>query len=274
MTDKATQVIILPDGFRVAVTTVGYPDDVPLVFLHGLTVSAKAYEELLIDLSDHGFFVVAPDAPNHGGSGSLPMGHSVADMADKIASTLSALDIAHPVVVGHSMGGAIAAELSMLIDARAVVLLDAATGQEHHAGINLAPYPTLVARGVGKLAGAAVDIVGDAYTAQATRSARELVSFVRTLKDGLSGFRWLRAANALLYADSGPALEKLRVNQVPTVVIHGELDQIVPVEAGISSARTAGAEMYVIENGFHSWMLADPAFAAEIIDTALARVGV
>lgn len=269
-----TQTIILPDGFRVAVTTVGHPDDIPLVFLHGLTVSAKAYEELLIDLSDHGFFVVAPDAPNHGGSGSLPMGHSVSDMADKVASALSALDIAHPVVVGHSMGGAIAAELSMLIDAQAVVLLDAATGQEHHAGINLAPYPTLVARGVGKLSGAVVDVVGDAYTSWAMRSTREWVSFVRTLKDGLSGFRWLRAANALLYADSGPALEKLRANQVPTVVIHGELDQIVPLESGISSARAAEAELYVIENGFHSWVLAEPAFAAGVIDSALAKVGV
>ena len=70
--------IVLDDGFRVGVTTVG--TGVPLVFLHGLSLSAEPYEGLLIELGRRGFRVVALDAADHGRSDSLPWGHSVSDM--------------------------------------------------------------------------------------------------------------------------------------------------------------------------------------------------
>ncbi|WP_419539592.1 alpha/beta fold hydrolase [Paraburkholderia bengalensis] len=97
------ETIVLADGFRVGVSTVG--TGAPLVFLHGLSVSAKAYEEMLTRLAEHGFRVIALDAANHGRSGSLPTGHTVEDMTRVTLKTLDELDIHRAIFAGHSMGG-------------------------------------------------------------------------------------------------------------------------------------------------------------------------
>ncbi|AOT25419.1 esterase/lipase [Mycobacterium phage BabyRay] len=266
--------LVLEDGFRVAVTTAGSRYGIPLVFLHGLTVRARAYTDLLEELARRGFYVVAPDAVNHGDTGSLPWGHTVADMVDVVARTCSALDIAQTVIVGHSMGGGMAVEFAAAYPERtiAAVLLDAAAGQEHHDNIKVGNGSTVPLRAAQRLAGAFVDVIGDGYHAMRVRDASERLSLLDTLRQSVSSFRFVRAAYALMRADTEPLLEKMRLNEIPTVVIHGDLDQIVPHAAGVSAAEAAGADFYTVKGGFHSWMLADPEFAAEAIIFALAGV--
>ncbi|AVR77474.1 hypothetical protein SEA_TNGUYEN7_64 [Mycobacterium phage TNguyen7] len=267
--------LVLEDGFRVAVTTAGSRrHGLPLVFLHGLTVRAKAYTELLEELAGRGFYVIAPDAVNHGDTGSMPWGHSVADMADVVAQTCLALDIAQAVIVGHSMGGGMAVEFAAAYPERtiAAVLLDAAAGQEHHDNIKVGNCSTMPLRAAQRLTGAFVDVLGDGYHAMRSRDASERLSLFDTLQQSVSSFRFVRAAYALMRADTVPLLEKMRLNEVPTAVIHGELDQIVPYAAGVSAAEAAGADLYTVVGGFHSWMLADPEFGANAICTALVGV--
>ncbi|QJD52113.1 esterase [Mycobacterium phage MA5] len=266
--------LVLEEGFRVAVTTAGSRRGLPLVFLHGLTVRALAYTELLEELASRGFYVIAPDAANHGDSDSLPCGHTVADMADVVARTCSVLDIAQAVIVGHSMGGGIAVEFAAAYPERtiATVLLDAAAGQEHHDNIKVGNSRTVPLRAAQRLAGAFVDVIGDGYHAMRVRDGSERLSLLDTLRQSVSSFRFVRAAYALMRADTVPLLEKMRLNQVPTAVIHGDLDQIIPHAAGQSAASVAGADFYTVKGGFHSWMLADPEFGAEAICIALAGV--
>ncbi|AEK07425.1 esterase/lipase [Mycobacterium phage Rockstar] len=266
--------LVLKDGFRVRVTTAGDRLGPPLVFLHGLTVQAKAYTEMLEALAAQGFYVIAPDAPNHGGSGSLPWGHTVADMADVVAETCSALDIAQAVIVGHSMGGGIAVEFAAAYPERtiAAVLLDAAAGQEHHDNIKVGQCSTMPLRAAQRLAAACIDVIGDGYAAMRARDASERLSLLDTLRQSVEGFRFVRAAYALMRADTVPLLEKMRLNGTPTAVIHGDLDQIIPHAAGRSAANVAGADFYTVVGAFHSWMLAEPEFAAEAISIALAGV--
>ncbi|AIS73735.1 esterase [Mycobacterium phage Pocahontas] len=263
--------LVLEDGFRVAVATAGDRRGLPLVFLHGLTVSAGAYVELLEGLAGVGFYVVAPDAANHGGTGSLPWGHTVADMAEVVARLCSALDIAQAVIVGHSMGGGMAVEFAAAYPERtiAAVLLDAAAGQEHHDNIKVGKGSTIPWRAAQRLAAAFVDVIGDGYAAMRVRDPLERLSLLDTLRQSVSSFRFVRAAYALMRADTVPLLEKMAINEIPTAVIHGDLDQIIPFASGVSAAAAADADLYVVEGGFHSWMLAEPALAVELIITAL-----
>lgn len=265
------QTLVLSDGFRVAVTTAGDPDNPPLVLLHGLTVSASAYTELIEELAERGWYVVAPDAADHGGTDSLPWGHTVADMADVLARALTSLNIEQAIIAGHSMGGGLAVEFAALYPERAVavVLLDAAAGKEHHEGIAVAPGPSVPLRAVRIAPGGLVDVLGDGYTAMRSRSHTERLSLLSILKGSVSGCRCFRAAYALMQADTVPLLKQLRSDGVPTAVVHGEYDQIIPLAAGLSAARLAGGDFYTVEGGFHSWMLADPDFAADIIGIAL-----
>ncbi|WNN93924.1 hydrolase [Mycobacterium phage HashRod] len=254
--------IVLDDGFRVGVSQVG--TGVPLVFLHGLTVSALAYEELLIELAQRGFAVTALDAVNHGRTGSLPFGHTVEEMTRVTLRALDALGIDKAVFVGHSMGGGMVAEIAPRYPERvlAAVLLDAAAGKEHHDNLK---DPLRAAQ---RLSGAVVDVVGDTYQAIRLRSAIEGLSLAQTLRSSVTGFRFVRAAYALLKADTGPLLKAMKALDVRTAVIHGLSDQIVPFAAGKSAAEASGGTLYAVE-GFHSWMLADPELAAEVIVFAL-----
>ncbi|AHJ88718.1 hydrolase [Mycobacterium phage RhynO] len=261
--------IVLEDGFRVGVTQHG--TGTPLVFLHGLSVSALAYEELYRELAKRGFAVTALDAVNHGRTDSMPWGHTVEDMIEVTRRAVEHLGIHHAVLVGHSMGGGMVVELAARYPdlAIAAILMDAAAGIEHHENIKVAPTSTIPLRAAQKLAAFTVDCLADGFHGMSIRNCEENVSILGRLRSSLSGFRFVRAAYALMLADTPPLLEKMAANGVPTAVIHGEHDQIVPLAAGVSAAEAAGGKVYVVEGGFHSWMIADPRLAADAIRVAL-----
>ena len=78
----------LDDGHRVGVTVGG--QGVPLVFLHGIALSGRAYVRLLSRLAGMGFLVVALDAAGHGVTPNLP--RNAADLSHRVDLTLRALD--------------------------------------------------------------------------------------------------------------------------------------------------------------------------------------
>ncbi|AYD87089.1 esterase [Mycobacterium phage NicoleTera] len=260
--------IITADGFRVGVTEVG--EGVPLVFLHGLSVSAQAYEELLVLLAEKGFRVIGLDAANHGDSGTLPWGHTVEDMTNVTLSALDELDIHRAIFAGHSMGGGMVVEIAARHPHRvaAAILLDAAAGAEHHKGIALTPGPNIPYRAVKFFIGGLNDILGDGLDALRSRTPRERLALLTNLRESLSGLRFARSAYALMKADTVPLLKAMQRHGVLTAVLHGLHDQIVPYEAGLSAAKLTEATFYGVD-GYHSWLLADPELAADLMTLAL-----
>ena len=77
----------------------------PLLFLHGLTFDRSTWEPIADQLADR-FTCVAVDLPGHGGSGGS--GRDLDEVAHSIHHLLDELGIEPPIVVGHSMGGALA----------------------------------------------------------------------------------------------------------------------------------------------------------------------
>ncbi|AHJ86520.1 esterase/lipase [Mycobacterium phage 20ES] len=260
--------ILTADGFRVGVTEVG--TGVPLVFLHGLSVSAQAYEEMLVLLADKGFRVIGLDAANHGDSGTLPWGHSIEDMTKVTLDALDQLDIHRAIFAGHSMGGGMVVEIAARHPHRvaAAVLLDAAAGAEHHKGIAITPGPSIPYRAAKFFFGGLTDVIGDGVEALKDRTPRERLNLLTNLRESVSGLRFVRAAYALMKADTVPLLQAMQRHGVPTAVLHGLHDQIVPYAAGLSAAKLTDATFYGVD-GYHSWMLADPELAADLICLAL-----
>ncbi|AHJ86678.1 esterase/lipase [Mycobacterium phage CRB1] len=260
--------ILTADGFRVGVTEVG--TGVPLVFLHGLSVSAQAYEELLVLLADKGFRVIGLDAANHGDSGTLPWGHSIEDMTKVTLDALDQLDIHRAVFAGHSMGGGMVVEIAARHPHRvaAAILLDAAAGAEHHKGIAITPGPSIPYRAAKFFFGGLTDVIGDGVEALKDRTPKERLSLLSNLRESVSGLRFVRAAYALMKADTVPLLQAMQRHGVPTAVLHGLHDQIVPYAAGLSVAKLTDATFYGVD-GYHSWMLADPELAADLMTLAL-----
>jgi pimeloyl-ACP methyl ester carboxylesterase len=95
----------------------------PIVLLHGLTFDRAAWGPIIEQLADR-FTCIAVDLPGHGESDGPPRVFD--DVAAAIHQLLDHLAIGPPVVVGHSMGGALAASYAAYHPVRGLVLVDQA----------------------------------------------------------------------------------------------------------------------------------------------------
>lgn len=77
----------------------------PVVFSHGWPLSADAWEDQMLFLAEHGFRVIAHDRRGHGRSGKAWHGNDMDTYADDLATLLETLDITGATLVGHSTGG-------------------------------------------------------------------------------------------------------------------------------------------------------------------------
>jgi 3-oxoadipate enol-lactonase len=98
--------VLLPDGLRIACWTGGDPAAPPLVLLHALGESATSWDAVAARLAPH-FSLLALDLRGHGAS-DWPGTYSHELMRDDVAGVLDALGLREVVLVGHSLGGAVA----------------------------------------------------------------------------------------------------------------------------------------------------------------------
>jgi pimeloyl-ACP methyl ester carboxylesterase len=255
-------VLTLDDGHQVGVSVGGR--GVPLVFMHGLALSRRAYVRLLSRFAGLGFLVVAIDAAGHGDTRNLP--RDAGEFADRVDLTVRALDalgIRQAVVAGHSMGGRMAIQLAAVAPDRvlAAVLFDAAAGASFDQAVtSVLRSPRQAMRAV---LGMALDL--DAYrlgVAERSRYMRMLASvMIGNVRrpSGVTG-----AARAIIQSgDYTPLLRAMRDQHVATMVLHGEKDMVVPFDSARDIAEEADATLYQVPRAYHSWMIANPSHGAD-----------
>ncbi|BBX09659.1 alpha/beta hydrolase [Mycolicibacterium aichiense] len=258
-------VLRLDDGHRVGVSTGGR--GVPLVFLHGYGLNARAYLRLLSRLGALGFTVIALDAAGHGGTPTLPAQATLEGRVDLTLRALDSMGVGKAVFLGHSMGGRMIVDLASRAPERvlAAVLLNAAAG---------APFDESISPGhrspravVERLLAVAVDAQGDPRRLP----VGELAGYVRLMAGALvrnarAPFGLTGSLRALLGSgDFADKLVAMRTNGVPTIVVHGEKDGVVPFENAYDMAERADATLYRVPGAHHSWMLAHPRQGADMV---------
>jgi non-heme chloroperoxidase len=77
----------------------------PIVFSHGWPLSADAWEDQMVFLAEHGYRCIAHDRRGHGRSGQPWNGNDMDTYADDLAALVQTLDLTNAVHVGHSTGG-------------------------------------------------------------------------------------------------------------------------------------------------------------------------
>ena len=97
----------------------------PLVLLHGLTASGACWIPLARALEGE-YDVVMPDARGHGNSSAPLHGYRYEDHASDVVGLMQSLGLAAPILMGHSMGGMIAAVVASQLGRviRGVILAD------------------------------------------------------------------------------------------------------------------------------------------------------
>jgi non-heme chloroperoxidase len=208
----------------------------PVVFSHGWPLSADAWEDQMFFLAEHGYRVIAHDRRGHGRSSKAWHGNDMNTYADDLATLLDTLDISGATLVGHSTGGG---EVARYIGRHGTgrvskaVLVGAVTPQMVVSPANPDGVPMSVFDGIrdgvrSDRAQFFLDLTMPFFGfnrpgAKVSEGMRQ--SF---LIQGLQCS--IKSAHACVKQFSETDFtEDLKKMTVPTLVIHGDDDQIVPL---------------------------------------------
>jgi pimeloyl-ACP methyl ester carboxylesterase len=245
-----------------------------VLLLHGQPGGAADWAGVVARLPDH----TEPVALNRPGWDGASRAVDLAGNAEAALAALDARGIDRAVVVGHSLGGAIAAWLAATHPGRVTALVLAAP-----AANVAALYPIdrwLSAPVAGELAGAAT-MVGLGLALSVPRLRRRIAGAAGLDPDYLVAARRtvLRPAAWRAYTSEQrtlvremPELERrLGAIAVPTTIVAGADDRIVPLRAARELARQIpGARLSVSEHAGHLLPQRDPELVSEAIAAALA----
>jgi len=220
-------------GYRIHYQSFGSPEAPPLLLIMGLGMASDAWDTLPTRLADR-FHVVVFDNRGMGSSSASPGGFRIRDLADDAVRVLDAAGIAQACVFGISMGGMIAQELALHYPARVRALVLGATFgsqlRSHKPPLGVARdllLVTLFSRRPGRMARL---LVSDEFMAR--HQDRFVAWMVRLGRPQRSAAR--RQIFAIARHEAEDRLPKLRV---PTLVISGDRDRLVPVENSRRLAR-------------------------------------
>lgn len=114
--------LTIAGGNRIEYVAAGDPDGLPVLLLHGYTDSWRSWERVL-PLLPAKLRVYAISQHGHGGSSRPATGYEIPDLAEDAAAFLAAFDIEKALIVGHSMGAAVAERLAVHCPHRVAGLL-------------------------------------------------------------------------------------------------------------------------------------------------------
>jgi len=258
---KAPPTITTSDGTVIYYKDWGYGR--PVVFSHGWPLNSDAWDDQLFHVASNGFRAIAHDRRGHGRSSQPWNGNDLDTYADDLAVLLEALDLHDVVLVGHSTGGG---EVARYIGRHGnervakAVLVGAITPLMLKTAANPKGTPIEVFDGLraGLLADRSqffADLARPFYGANREGS---------NVSDGVLREFWrlgmmagLKAAHDCIKAFSESDLtEDLESIDVPTLLVHGNDDQLVPLEdsAMLAKELVADAELKVYPGAPHGLM--------------------
>jgi non-heme chloroperoxidase len=217
----------------------------PIVFSHGWPLSSDAWEDQMFFLASRGYRCIAHDRRGHGHSDQPWEGNDMDTYADDLAEVVETLDLKHAIHIGHSTGGGEVARYigrhgtgrvakAALVSAVPPIMLKSAANPE---GLPIEVFDGLRAGLVKDRSQFYKDLAAPFYGANRPGSQ---------VSQGVLDQFWLwsmqsglRNAYASIKAFSETDFtEDLKKFDVPTLVLHGEDDQIVPVkDAAVKSAQ-------------------------------------
>ncbi|HEX7871688.1 MAG TPA: alpha/beta hydrolase [Sphingobium sp.] len=252
--------ITTQDGTNIFYKDWGAKDAQPVVFSHGWPLSADAWDGQMLFLLGEGYRVIAHDRRGHGRSDQPTTGNDMDTYADDLAAVIDALDLKNAVLVGHSTGGG---EISHYVGRHGtarvakMVLIGAVPPRMAVSDAYPNGLPVAVFDGIRK---GVADNRSQFYLDLATPFFGFNREGVET-NDGLRQSFWRQGMQGSIIGQyecihefsEVDYTDDLKAIDVPTLVIHGSDDQIVPIDnAGkLSAAIVKDAVLTIYEGAPH-----------------------
>ena len=225
----------------------------PIVLSHGWPLNADSWEAQMMFLADRGFRVVAHDRRGHGRSSQPWYGNDMDHYADDLAAVVEALNLRDATLVGFSTGGGeVARYVGRHGTARVaqIVLVSAVPPfmlrtDDNPGGVPLEVFDGIRAGSLGDRSQLYRDLADGPFFGNnrpgATVSPGTRDAFWRQgMQAGHKGaYDCIAAFSATDFRTDLDAID------VPALVIHGDDDQVVPIDVGgrASAARIVGADL-------------------------------
>ena len=227
----------------------------PVLFSHGWPLTADAWDAQMLFLGQQGYRVIAHDRRGHGRSGQSWTGNDLDTYADDLAELIEALDLKDITLVGHSTGGG---EVTRYIGRHGtkrvarLVLISAIPPVMLQSEKNPAGLPIT-----------AFDEIRNGVVADRSQFMKDLsLPFYgynkpgAKISQGVRDFFWMQAMQASVVGtyecikafSETDLTEDLKKIDVPTLLLHGDQDQIVPIgdsaELGVKIIKNARLKVY------------------------------
>jgi len=232
----------------------------PVVFSHGWPLSADAFEDQMYFLAAHGFRCIGHDRRGHGRSSQPWTGNDMDTYADDLAALVESLDLKDAIHVGHSTGGG---EVARYIGRHGTKRVAKA--------VMIGAVPPLMLKNQANPGGLPIEVFDQIRAGVVTDRSQffkdlslPFYGYNRAgakISEGVREAFWLQGMRAGFPAcyfcikafSETDMTEDLKKITVPTLILHGDDDQIVPIaDSSLLSAKLVkGATLKVYKGAPH-----------------------